>query len=84
MVDVELKHVQQLRSEVIDSSVPMAKRELAVRRFCNDFKASAPLPPRAPDDPTMWTHIDTEHLLEISTNSAALENYLTERVVAAE
>lgn len=84
MVDVELKHVQQLRGEVTDSSVPIAKRELAIRRFCNEFKPSAPQPPRAPGDPTVWTSIDTEHLLEISTNGAALENYLTERVVAAE
>ena len=84
MVDVELRHVQRLKDEVADQSVTKAKRELAVRVFCNEFKASAPQPERAPDDPTLWTSIDTDHLLEISYQSAALENYLIERVVAAE
>ena len=83
MVEIELKHVQDLRDVVTDSSRSMDERSLAVRRFCNDYKANAPQPPRASDDHTRWTKVDTEHLLEISTTPAALSNYLVERVAAA-
>ena len=83
MVHIELKHVQGLRDLIEDASVSMASRSLAVRHFCNNFKASAPEPDRKGDH-LMWTKVDTEHLLAISSDHSAPSNYLVERVVAAE
>ena len=84
MVDIELTDVSRLRHIVENTSIPVAERSLAVRRFCNEIKASAPVADRPPEDASVWTKVDMEHLLEISANMHALSNYLIERVVAAD
>ena len=83
MVEIQLSDVQRLQSLAANTSKPHAERALEIRRFCFLHKASAPIPDRAPDDSSLWTKVDTEHLLEISSNMHAVSNYLIERVVAA-
>ena len=84
MVEIEVGAVRSLQETVNDQRVSMANRSLAVRRFCYEHKASAPLPPRPADDIALWTKVDTEHLLAISGDAPLLANYLVERIVAAE
>ena len=83
LVQVLLSTVQELHRLSDDATVSIAKRSLAVRRFCNKYKASAPGSGLAPADPSLWASVDTDHLLTISSNMALLSDYLTMRVVAA-
>ena len=84
MVKVRVEAVRQLQQLVNDASISKASRSLTVRRFCNEHKASAPDHARWLHDGSMWTKVDTDHLLEISSDMPLLANYLIERVVAAE
>ena len=84
MIDIELHHVRTLKDFVEDTTNPLADRELAVRRFCFNHRPNAPMADRAGDDASVWTKVDTEHLLELSPNMHAVSSYLIERVVAAE
>ena len=82
MVEIRVEAVKGLQIVVDDASLAASRRALEVRRFCNAYKASAPAPDRSADDDALWTKVDTDHLLTISTDLPLLSNYLVERVVA--
>ena len=84
MVEIKVEAVRDLQLIVDDATVSTADRSLAVRRFCNEYKASGPRLPHRPVDTSVWAKVDTDHLLTISGNMPLLANYLVERVVAAE
>ena len=83
MVEIKVGDVKGLQELIDDASIPLAERARGVRRFCNTFKPSAPQPARGADDEALWTKVDTDHLLAISSDLPKLSNYLVERVVAA-
>ena len=83
MVEIRVEAVKGLQILVDDASLAASRRALEVRRFCNAYKASAPATDRPADDDALWTKVDTDHLLTISTDLPLLSNYLVERVVAA-
>ena len=83
MIEIRVGDVKGLQELIDDASVPLAERALGVRRFCNEFKPSAPQADRGVGDKTLWTKVDTDHLLAISSDLPKLSNYLVERVVAA-
>lgn len=83
MVDVQIEAVRALQLTVNDAAEPASQRSREVRRFCKIYQASAPVRDRERTDRSLWTTIDTEYLLAISTDMARLSNYLVERVVAA-
>ncbi len=83
MVDVRVEVVRDLQILIDDASVSIDKRSLEVRRFCNEYKPSAPGERRVDGDGSLWTKVDTDYLLTISSDMPVLANYLVERVVAA-
>ena len=83
MVEIQLSDVRELQVRAANTCEPHSSRALAVRRFCFLHRANGPVSDRASEDTALWTKIDTEHLLEISSNMHAVSNYLIERVVAA-
>ena len=83
MTEIRVEAVRELQELVDDASATAAKRSLEVRRFCNHYKPNAPRDPRLADAAELWTKVDTDHLLTISSDMALLSNYLIERVVAA-
>ena len=82
VVPVRLAAVQDLQHTVDDASLSVDARSLEVRRFCNEYKPSAPIAP-ATAEGLVRTNVDTDHLLSISSDMALLSSYLVERVVAA-
>ena len=81
---IRVEAIRELQQLVNDASISKVSRSLTIREFCNAHKASAPEHARWLHDGSMWTNVDTEHLLEISNDMPLLANYLIERVVAAE